>query len=391
MLNRYYDEWLKVELDSEVVDVIEENGKYWVACKESVFYVEGGGMASDTGTLNDVLVENVKLVNNLVYHLVSEKLKGVVHQKVDLKQRIMKAQIHTAQHLMCGIINKKYHAPTNSFFNDDFEAGIEMLFDYFDEKTMHEIEELCNHYIREDLKVKIIYPSKEEALKHVGLEKVEHEKLRAVLIGDIDYNMCACIHVPSLRYIQMIKFQRFEKTARGYKIYFLCGNQLLESYEKQLSVLTKTSHRLVVPQLEVYDAVEKLKLEMKQMIQKEAELKQKYSELFIEKLVEKYKEDIIVEMVNDMDIKSFTTMCSILVRKYQKGVMMVLHQSDRAHIVIAHNGNMNFSCQDMFKKVASSFSLRGGGNVSMAQGGGLYSEKMLPFLNKLKETIDTKK
>ena len=63
MLNRYYDDWMKTSLQSKVIDRIKEERGYWIACEESVFYVEGGGMASDRGTLNDLTVKALKWEN----------------------------------------------------------------------------------------------------------------------------------------------------------------------------------------------------------------------------------------------------------------------------------------------------------------------------------------
>lgn len=387
MLNRYYDDWMKTSLQSKVIDRIKEERGYWIACEESVFYVEGGGMASDRGTLNDLTVKALKWENGHIYHLVEEPLEGVVTQQVDVAYRRIKTQIHSAQHLMCGIMNKRYHAPTISFFNDAVEAGAEMGFTAFDHALMEELEQLCNAYICMDLPVEIVYPTKEEALRHVALEKTDHEELRAVKIGDIDYNMCGCVQVPSLRHIQMIKFQRFEKTTRGYRIYFLCGDQLLHTYGKQLEALSSCAKKLAVPLLESAAGVDRLQNELKAANQEEQNWKNQYVELYAKQMAETHQEPLIVAEIDDLDTKMFTSLCSILVRNYEKSLLCVCHHEARAHVVIAHAPSMTFKANALFQQVGKRFAFKGGGSPFMAQGGGAYEAGILAYLQELAKDL----
>ena len=100
---------------------------------------------------------------------------------------------------------------------------------------------MCNGFIRDDLAVTIQYPSEQEALRHVPLVKANHETLRVVRIAQLDYNLCGCMHVPSLRYLQMVFISGYEKTGRGYKIRYLCGDQLLDCVNKRYQVLDEAS------------------------------------------------------------------------------------------------------------------------------------------------------
>ena len=53
MYNKLYDNCFKTELNTKVLKVEEENGLYWHACKDTIFYVESGGMASDIGMMDE--------------------------------------------------------------------------------------------------------------------------------------------------------------------------------------------------------------------------------------------------------------------------------------------------------------------------------------------------
>ncbi|MCG4877885.1 hypothetical protein L0N00_15765, partial [Eggerthella lenta] len=86
----------------------------------------------------------------------------------------------------------------------------------------------CNGLIRDDLDVSIQYPTRVEASKMAKGKNIDRDDLRVVRIGALDYNMCGCMHVPSLRYLQMLYISGYEKSAKGYKIKYLVGDQLLD-------------------------------------------------------------------------------------------------------------------------------------------------------------------
>ena len=45
------------------------------------------------------------------------------------------------------------------------------------------------------------------------------------------------MHVPSLRYLQMIQIIGFEKSSRGIRIRYACGDQLLDNITRRYDVL----------------------------------------------------------------------------------------------------------------------------------------------------------
>ena len=385
-MNYHYDNWLECEGTFEVTGCEHEDDFCWIQTKDTIFYVEGGGMSKDSGTINGIEVEDIRYEDGFYYHKVHGCVNGWAEMKVDMEQRIWKAQIHSASHLICGLINKKYHAKTISFFTHEDISGCEMGFDSFDESLMEEIEKEVNNYVMQDLPIRIVYPTAEQARKYAPEEKLDHDELRAAVIGDIDYNMCGCIHVPSLRYLQSIKLLSYEKTTRGYKIYFVCGNQLLHTYGSQLHVLEACAKDLGVAQKDIYEGLLKLRQDIRELKTCESSWKQKVIELRVLELGN-CEETLLVREMDDLDLKTFQTMCSTLVRNYPKGIFAVCRDHERCHVVIARHTSLNFKANELFKDVAARFQLRGGGNPGMAQGGGIYNPGILEELQSLARTI----
>lgn len=386
-MNKHYDHWLECKGTFKILDCIHEDDYFWIKTKDSIFYVEGGGMVKDTGTINGIKVEDIKYEDGYYYHKVSQELSNQAKMSVDVEQRINKVQVHSASHLICGHMNKKYHAKTIAFFTHEDTSGCEMEFSSFDYDLMKQIEREVNDYVLQDLAIDIVYPTREEAQKHVLDEKLEHDELRAAVIGDIDYNMCGCIHVPSLRYLQSIKFLSYEKTTRGYKIFFVCGDQLLHTYDKQLHVLEECAKDLGCPQFELYEGIQKLHQEIKELKNSEAQWKQKVMDMKIASYTNT-DETYLVSEIEDMDVKTFTGMCSTLVRNHPKGIFFVCHVENRCHVVIARNTSLEFKANELFKQVSTEFNLRGGGNPAMAQGGGEYSPEIVQKLKAMVENLN---
>ena len=380
MVNYNYDHWDLVDLDTEAVDSIAENGKFWIACKDTIFYVEGGGQASDKGEINGNEVLEVKNLNGKVYHLLDKNLSGKVHMAVDRAQRRINAQVHTAEHLVCTIINKQYNAPTVAFFNDNIEFGAEMAFKDLNDDILKEIEDLCNHYILEDIPVEISYPSEEEAFENIKAIKeidddtkaelkMEHDYLRAVKIGDVDYDMCACIHVPSLRHLQMIKVERYEKTTRGYRVYFLVGDLLNNTYTKQYQILKTASKQLSTPVYDINEGIEKLQSDLKKTREELTNLKELQLESVAKELINS-EDRILVKAFEGLDAKQVSKLASMVTREASKVCFFVADMGERMHVVITHSKDIDINSGELFKSLSATYDLRGGGNPFMAQGGG---------------------
>lgn len=383
MLNKHYDNWLDIELDTEVSDVIKDEKGCWHHLKDTVYYHESGGQHSDLAYIDDNRILGSRIIDDKLYCLLDKELGGSVHVKVDRADRIIRSQIHSAQHVMCSYINKHYDARTVAFFNDDKEAGAEMAFKEINDEIIKDIENVVNNAIIEDLKVEIFYPDPEEVKGLVRDEKLEHDKLRAVRIGNIDFDMCGCIHVPSLRYLQMFKIERYEKTTRGYKIFFLVGEQFKNTYNMQYEVLKKASTKLASPVYEIDTAIDKLNAELKESVNKYNVLNNEYLSLLANKYIEKDEENLI-EVFDNFDNKNLSKLVSIITNSSKKTVFFINILDNRMHLIISHHKDIDIKANELFKQLASKYNLKGGGNPFMAQGGG---NKDLSIVENIKELI----
>ncbi len=387
MINKLLDDCFQCELHTAVTDIVAEKSLYWYAFKDTVFFMEKGGMASDIGMINGKNVLGLRIRDGKQWHLMEDKLdvNESVFMSINLHERFRKCQIHTAQHLISALLCNIYKVKTISHHVSDDENDIEFNFDHFTDKMASELMVLCNGLIRDDLEVSIRYPSRSEAALHVSEEQLHHEdELRVVQIGNLDYNLCGCMHVPSLRYLQMVYITGFEKTTRGYKVKYICGDQLLDGVSRRYQVLNEAAQSLAVSHLYLNTGIHRLINENKAGMRDIVLWKQKYFALFATQYAQNDKE-LLVHEFDDWDVKSMIQLAQYLTSQCQKSCVLLAKIYDKSHVVVAKAKDQTGDCLEVFHDLADRFDLQGGGNASMAQGGGAYSEALAQYVKSIQK------
>lgn len=386
MLNKHYDNLFDVELDTTIKKTKTIEHQVHTVFNDTIFYVKSGGMESDRGWINNEELIDIYVEDQEVWHVTSNPIENPIHMQVDFNYRLFKSQIHSAQHLMCTIMNTDYHAKTIMFKTGEIESEIEMGFESLNREILNEIERKCNQHIREDVPIVIAYPTKEEALKNIwedyGDDFDWDTQLRSVSIPGIDYDLCACIHVPSLRFIQGIKFLGYEKTTRGFKISFVAGTQLFDYIQKHYDVFHEASKSLAIAQLEINDSIQKLFQEKKELTSSLNDYKQKYFD-YLAKEIASDPSTYIFKEFTDMDIKSFQQCCSTITNHYEKGIIFILKLDEKCHVAVSKNKALPLLANEVFKGIATTFELKGGGNPGISQGGGMYSNELVEHCKQL--------
>lgn len=373
-MNKLLDNCFLSELNTEVIDVKEEDGYFWHSCKETIFYHEGGGMASDLGAIDNHEVLKLKEEDGHLYHLLDVKLEGNVFMSINLHERFRKCQIHTAQHLISAMLGNVYKVKTLSHHVSDDENDIEFDFENFTDKMAFELQVLCNGLIRDDLVVTIMYPSRVQAQQFVSADKLNHDELRVVRIGNLDYNLCGCMHLPSLRYLQMLYISGYEKTKNGYKVKYIVGDQLLDSVTRRYQVLNEASRTLALSHLYLNTGIHKIINEQKALERDVLLWKQKYLEMEKERLC-RQEEDVLHVFYDDIDVKSLVMLAQMLTKE-KKAAILMAKLFDNCHVVVAVAEDSGYDAQAIFKEISESCHIRGGGTKVLAQGGGIYQEAL---------------
>lgn len=225
MKNLNYDDCRCCEFKTTVKDVIEEKGLYWHRFDQTIFFIDEDNHVADQGYVNGLEVLKLKMMNGNVYHLLQEKLEGNVFLVLNRHLRYRNAQNQSAILLISYMMQGIYHGHVLRYGMEEYDCFVDIDIEPLSEAQRKELQVSLNGLVREDAPIKIIY---------------EKQK-RYVSIGNFGMTCDNNVHVPSLKFIQMIKIMGIEKIEDGMRLHFLCGDQLLSTMEKYTSVLKEAS------------------------------------------------------------------------------------------------------------------------------------------------------
>lgn len=192
------------EFDAKVVKKKDN----YVVLDRSAFYPLGGGQPSDTGVLKwpggESRVAEVQK-KGIIKHIISGELpEGDVHGVLDWDKRYAHMKMHTAQHVISGVVYDLYNARTvgNQIHADHSRVDFHPI--SLSEEDLKTIEKASNEVIRRNAPVKI-YEEERESLEkrtdpqrsNLDLIPSSIKNLRIVEIEGFDVCPCAGTHVRS--------------------------------------------------------------------------------------------------------------------------------------------------------------------------------------------------
>lgn len=207
--------------------VVTKSKKNYVVLDQSAFYPEGGGQPSDTGALRwngrEAAVTQVAK-KGIVKHILEGDLPSegtTVHGVLDWERRYAHMQMHTAQHIISGVVYDLHEARTvGNQIHADY-SRVDFSPASFAEDDLQRITARCNDIIAEDAAVTISEEERSLLEQRVNSERcnldllpqsIQH--LRIVEIEDFDVCPCAGTHVRATGEIPPISIIRRESKGR---------------------------------------------------------------------------------------------------------------------------------------------------------------------------------
>ena len=202
------------ELDTTVT----KNKKDYICLDKTAFYPVGGGQPSDTGYIvwddKQVRVNEVIKKGDTIKHIINGEKPEVgtkIHAYLDWEKRYAHMKMHTAQHILSGIIFDDYSARTvgNQIHADYSRVDFHPV--KFSEKDLEDITAKFNEIISKNLPIKIYEEERTSLEKRVDTQRANLDllpkfisKLRIVEIEGFDICPCAGTHVKNTREIPKI-------------------------------------------------------------------------------------------------------------------------------------------------------------------------------------------
>jgi len=189
--------------------VVTKSKKDFICLDKTAFYPIGGGQPSDTGyfefdntksRVSEVIKkgDSVKHILEGDKPLIDIKIKG----SIDWDNRFAYMKMHTAQHILSGIVFDDYNARTVGNQIHTEYSRVDFAPVRFSDNDLDEIKSKFNKIISKNLAVKIYEEERESLEKRINQQRANLDllpkfitKLRIVEIQGFDICPCAGTHV----------------------------------------------------------------------------------------------------------------------------------------------------------------------------------------------------
>ena len=385
----YQDSYIK-DFEAVVLFCIPNGNHFEAVLDRTAFFPEGGGQCADTGVLHienrEIQVFDVQERNGEIIHFIDEEiLPGqTVIGEVEFQERFSKMQQHTGEHIISGIVHRRF-----GYENVGFHLGKEeVTMDYDGPLTGEELRSVeyeANQVVAENREIKAYFPSTEELEKIPYRSKKELQgKIRIVEIQDCDICACCAPHVQTTGNVGLIKITNAIRYKGGMRLWIACGMRALEDYNQKEASVVQISNMLSAKQQEVTEAVKRLTEEIQQLKEKAAKMQEKLVMGYLESEKEALKENPNANLLlfeKELDAVAMRNFVNAGM-ELTKGVCGVFIGDEKQgfRYVLGSSGDI----REIGKKLNEAFQGKGGGKPPMIQGSLVgEEEKIREFLEKV--------
>lgn len=385
----YQDSYIK-DFEAVVLSCIPNGNHFEAVLDRTAFFPEGGGQCADTGVLHienrEIQVFDVQERNGEIIHFIDKEiLPGqTVIGELDFQERFSKMQQHTGEHIISGIVHRRF-----GYENVGFHLGKEeVTMDYDGPLTPEELRSIeyeANQVVAENREIRAYFPGTEELEKIPYRSKKELQgKIRIVEIQDCDICACCAPHVKTTGNVGLIKITNAIRYKGGMRLWITCGMRALEDYNQKEASVVQISNMLYAKQQEVTDAVKRLTEEIQQLKEKAAKMQERLVMGYLESEKVVLKENpnanllLFEKELDAMAMRNFVNAGMELT----KGVCgaFVGDEKQGFRYVLGSSGDI----REIGKKLNAAFQGKGGGKPPMIQGSLVgEEEKIREFLEKV--------
>ena len=376
MTKRLYDlDSHQTETESRVVSCVPAGDQFDVVLDQTVFFPEGGGQPSDTGTLGEANVSHVREEGGEIYHRVDRPLAigAVISGKIDWARRFDLMQQHTGEHLLSFSFYELFSASN---------VGFHLALDYatidFDKPVTHEqiteAELLANRFVWKNLPVHATFYDTEEDVRALPLRKHAEglvPPIRIVGVEGADLCTCCAPHCSKTGEIGSIFVADASSYKGGTRITFFCGERALKLHRAQHDDLDVIARRFSCQREAAVSAVKKLSDDYGALKKSERELAKSLNGYMATEMLEnaaqagKYR--VVTRLLLGVDAGRLKDLAQAA--SAEKTLALLLSECDgRLLYVLSTGAGFPLDVSELMPAVNAALGGKGGGRGTLAQG-----------------------
>ena len=361
----YYEDCHMSRFQAQVTGCEKCEKGYEIRLDATAFYPEGGGQACDLGTLNGVQVLDVREREEEILHLCEAPLEvsSTVEGVIDYDRRFDLMQQHTGEHIVSGIINRRY-----GFHNVGFHMGSAMIEIDFDgvvpAEDLRSIEQEANSALWQNLPVRCWYPSEEE-LPHVfyRTKRALPWPVRIVQVPEFDSCACCGVHVARTGEVGLIKLFSVVPLRGGCRIEMSCGARAMKLLNQAFDQNRLVSQAFSAQWFETGEAARKMNEALSGEKFRMAQLQKRIFEMIAEDYV---NFENVVYFEQDLDSAQVRMLADAIAQRCD-GTVAVFSGTEEegyAYAMVDHKNDL----RTFGKEMTAALNGRGGGKPNFQQG-----------------------
>ncbi|WP_391205777.1 alanyl-tRNA editing protein [Psychrobacillus sp. L4] len=372
MTNKLYYEDPYIQTFS--ANILKQEQDY-VVLSETTFYPTGGGQPNDSGTLNDIAVTNVEIIEGEIRHYLATILPAnteYVEGAIDWKRRFDHMQQHAGQHILSAAFDNLFGFKTVSFHLGKNSSTIDLDVNEISAYQLAEVEALANEIILENHPIDTKWVTEEELAQYKLRKPTKvKEDIRLVIIPDFDYNACGGTHPKATGQVGLIKILQMEKQKQNIRVEFVCGERVITHLKRKHTIITNLISSLSSPEEKLEDAVHTLLNNVKMQEKQITNLNELLLQYEAKELIRNTKGTILTANFQNRTVQELQKLAKLITTESIELVcILVSKNDDRIQIVAARGSSVDKNMKELIEKILPLINGKGGGNNTIAQGGG---------------------
>jgi alanyl-tRNA synthetase len=380
--------------ESRVVSVTPHEGRYLTELEATLFYPESGGQPADTGTIEEVRIEDALDEGSRVLHVSSVKPGfgpgDVVRGEIDWPRRLLNMQQHTGQHILSQAFLRVLDAATVSSRLGLEHSTIDVARLDLSWEDMEKVEQLANSVVYEDRPVETCEVTRDETADLRMKRPVDREVLRIVEVDDFDRSPCGGTHCRRSGEVGLVKILRWEKVRDTTRVEFMCGVLAEADYfwksrfivELAQDLTTKDANipaqvrGMIEDQKDLRKQVEALRRRL--LANDAAELAARAEEMAGTRVVAAYLEDKSPSEVRELAARLTGDRAT---------VALLAAGGERAHFVFSRSKDVGIDMRVVIKAACEAVGGKGGGRPEVCEGGGKNMDQVAAALEQSRQVL----
>lgn len=384
----YKDTYLK-ELDCTVMQVRHTDKATEVLTDRTIFYPESGGQPGDRGKLGpyDVLDTQKAPDGDSVLILgkdcpVREGENYTLELDWDHRYKFM--VIHTAQHMLSGLLFSMYGIGTVAVHQGDEYLTIETNMAEISQKTIDGLICEANEKISENHAI-VYHEMSHSDAEAMGLRrsiKVEGD-VRIVEIEDVDRIACGGVHVARTGEVRLVYCIGHEQIRGHVRLYFKCGQQAITESLDNNRIVHDLSRNLSCRADELPDKIASLQAVLSETKTLAVNMQRR---LAVSEIKNNNNNDISIIESSGMEIQSYAQASD----EFEDIAILVTDASDKQRtkwliVLKGRFGKLDFNAD--IRPLLAKINAKGGGRSPVFQGAADRTDK--EALNQFREDFRT--